>query len=145
MTMLRQPASVLVVIYNENKEFLLLQRKDDSDFWQSVTGGIDHGELSLDTAYRELKEETGIDAKALNLKIKQHNTQNQYEIRPQWRHRYIKGALINTEYVFSICIPNSTPVTLCDEEHTDFIWLSKEDAAKKVWSQSNRKEILAIS
>ncbi|KZN69191.1 dihydroneopterin triphosphate diphosphatase [Pseudoalteromonas luteoviolacea] len=142
--MLRQPASVLVVIYNEEKQFLLLQRKDDSEFWQSVTGGIDSGESSIDTAYRELKEETGIDAKALKLEIKQHNTENHYEIRPQWRHRYVEGAKINTEHVFSICVPNHTEVQLCADEHTDFVWLTQSDAAKKVWSESNRKEILAI-
>ncbi|MCF2856175.1 dihydroneopterin triphosphate diphosphatase [Pseudoalteromonas sp. SMS1] len=143
--MLRQPASVLVVIYNENKQFLLLQRKDDCEFWQSVTGGIDHGESCLETAYRELREETGIDARALNLQIKQHNKQNHYEIRPQWRHRYVEGALINTEHVFSICVPNHIQVTLCAEEHTDFVWLSQADAASKAWSDSNKQEILAIS
>ncbi|OCQ22160.1 dihydroneopterin triphosphate diphosphatase [Pseudoalteromonas luteoviolacea] len=142
--MLRQPASVLVVIYNENRQFLLLQRKDDCEFWQSVTGGIDLGESSIETAYRELKEETGIDAKALNIEIKQHHTENHYEIRPQWRHRYVEGALINTEHVFSVCVPTQIEVKLCDEEHTDFVWLEQTEAAKKVWSDSNRQEILAI-
>ncbi|MBQ4875736.1 dihydroneopterin triphosphate diphosphatase [Pseudoalteromonas luteoviolacea] len=142
--MLRQPLSVLVVIYNQNKQFLILQRKDDPEFWQSVTGGIDRGEEPLTTAYRELKEETGIDAHALGIKIKQHNSINQYEIRPQWRHRYESNAKINSEHVFSVCVPNDVQVTLCDEEHTDYIWLNQQSAANKVWSASNKKEILAI-
>jgi dATP pyrophosphohydrolase len=33
------PVSVLVVIYAEDtKRVLMLQRRDDPDFWQSVTG-----------------------------------------------------------------------------------------------------------
>ncbi|KKE82185.1 dihydroneopterin triphosphate diphosphatase [Pseudoalteromonas luteoviolacea] len=142
--MLRQPISVLVVIYNQDKQFLILQRKDDPDFWQSVTGGVDRGELPLTTAYRELKEETGIDAHALGLKIKCHEVINQYEIRPQWRYRYESNALINCEHVFSVCVPNDVTVTLCEEEHTDYVWLNQPEAADKVWSASNQKEILAI-
>ncbi|WP_247687173.1 dihydroneopterin triphosphate diphosphatase [Pseudoalteromonas luteoviolacea] len=142
--MLRQPFSVLVVIYNQNKQFLLLQRKDDPEFWQSVTGGIDRGEAPLATAYRELKEETGIDAHVLGLEIRSHDVINQYEIRPQWRHRYESSAKINSEHVFSICVPNDIAVKLCAEEHTDYIWLDQKDAANTAWSASNKKEILAL-
>ena len=59
---LRKPFSVLVVIYKKNKDCLLIQRTDDANFWQSVTGGIDEGETPVVTAYRELLEETGIAA-----------------------------------------------------------------------------------
>ncbi|MGO2167308.1 NUDIX domain-containing protein, partial [Pseudoalteromonas sp.] len=78
---LRQPYSVLVVIYKKSKDFLLIQRADDANFWQSVTGGIDEGEKPLETAYRELLEETGIDARALGITIREHHKTNQYAIR----------------------------------------------------------------
>ncbi|MBD1583038.1 dihydroneopterin triphosphate diphosphatase [Pseudoalteromonas sp. S16_S37] len=141
---LRKPISVLVVIYNEAKEFLLIKRADDACFWQSVTGGVELNESLLDTAYRELKEETGIDARALGIEIKDHHSTNQYEIRPCWRHRYVEGAKINTEHVFSICVPSDTQIKLDPNEHTDYQWLTQACAAKKAWSPSNRKEILNI-
>ncbi|PCK30132.1 dihydroneopterin triphosphate diphosphatase [Pseudoalteromonas piscicida] len=144
MSTLRQPISVLVVIYNEHNEFLLLQRADDPSFWQSVTGGIDVGESPLETAYRELKEETGIDAKALGLTIHTHNKTNQYPIRPQWLHRYEPDVTINTEYVFSIQVPSDIPVLLAKDEHISFVWLDKPRACEQVWSPSNRKEIELI-
>lgn len=141
---LRQPYSVLVVIYNKNKDFLLIQRADDANFWQSVTGGIDEGETAITTAYRELLEETGIDARALGLVIREHHKTNQYTIREQWRYRYQADALINTEYVFSICVPDNIAIKLNPNEHTDFIWLPQQQAAEKAWSASNQAEILDL-
>ncbi len=38
------PVSVLVVIYAEDtKRVLMLQRRDDPAFWQSVTGSLEEG------------------------------------------------------------------------------------------------------
>ncbi|TMO61826.1 dihydroneopterin triphosphate diphosphatase [Pseudoalteromonas aurantia] len=142
---LRKPYSVLVVIYNANNEFLLIRRTDDINFWQSVTGGIDEGELPIDTAYRELLEETGIDAKQQDLVITDLEKTHQYEIRPCWRHRYIENAITNTEYVFSICVPNQTQIKLDPNEHTAYKWLPQQAAAALAWSNSNKEEILAIS
>ena len=64
----KNPYSVLVVIYAQNTgRVLMLQRQDDLNFWQSVTGTIEEGEQPLRTAMREVKEETGIDIKEQNL------------------------------------------------------------------------------
>ncbi|MBQ4864237.1 dihydroneopterin triphosphate diphosphatase [Pseudoalteromonas sp. MMG013] len=142
---LRKPYSVLVVIYNTNNEFLLIRRTDDPTFWQSVTGGIDEHETPTQTAYRELKEETGIDALKLGIDIYNHNKTNNYEIRQCWRHRYISNATINTEYVFSICVPIATPIVLDPNEHTAYQWLPQSNAAELAWSDSNKQEILAIT
>ncbi|WP_462163166.1 dihydroneopterin triphosphate diphosphatase [Pseudoalteromonas xiamenensis] len=142
--MLRQPLSVLVVIYKRDGDFLLIQRADDPEFWQSVTGGIEQGEKPIDTAIRELKEETGIDALKLNLSVVQHSHTNSYEIRPQWRYRYAPGNYINTEYVFSVEVPEHITLVLNPSEHTDYIWLPQRLAAQKAWSPSNKKEIIEL-
>lgn len=40
----KRPVSVLVVIYAEDtKRVLMLQQRDDPDFWQSVTGSLEEG------------------------------------------------------------------------------------------------------
>ncbi|MCF6436628.1 dihydroneopterin triphosphate diphosphatase [Pseudoalteromonas sp. MMG022] len=142
---LRQPVSVLVVIYNDAGKFLLIQRADDAEFWQSVTGGVEHNESPLQTAYRELKEETGIDAQALGIEIVDHKRTNHYEIRECWQHRYIAGAKINTEHVFSVCVPSHIEVILDPNEHTQHLWLNQSTAADKAWSSSNAKEIRNIT
>jgi dATP pyrophosphohydrolase len=57
------PESVLVVIHTADLEVLLIERADRPGFWQSVTGSLDRvDEPLLDTAARELFEETGIHA-----------------------------------------------------------------------------------
>jgi 8-oxo-dGTP pyrophosphatase MutT (NUDIX family) len=53
------PESVLVVIYQKNRGFLLLRRKDNG-LWQSVTGSRQREEDLAQTAARELEEETGL-------------------------------------------------------------------------------------
>ena len=74
----KKPESALVVLYDEHHRVLLLQRMDDASFWQSVTGALEEGELPIETAYREVFEETGIDAKSLGLRINNHHKQNKY-------------------------------------------------------------------
>lgn len=40
----KRPESVLVVIYaRQSGRVLMLQRRDDPDFWQSVTGSLEAG------------------------------------------------------------------------------------------------------
>lgn len=47
-------------------EYLLLRRSPEESYgpgiWQVITGGIEAGERSIDTARRELLEETGLNA-----------------------------------------------------------------------------------
>ena len=54
----KQPVSVLVVIYTAKLDVLLLERADHPGYWQSVTGSQEPGETLLETANRELVEET---------------------------------------------------------------------------------------
>ena len=64
----KKPESVLVVIYCQTtNRYLMLQRKDDPLFWQSVTGSMETDELPRQTAIREVLEETGIDIIKENL------------------------------------------------------------------------------
>ena len=61
------PISILVVIFNEKNECLLLKRKDRKNFWQSVTGSIEENESPYEAAKREVEEETGINTKIFHI------------------------------------------------------------------------------
>ena len=56
----KKPVSVLVVIHTPTLDILLLERAQRPGFWQSVTGSQEDGEPLLETARREVAEETGI-------------------------------------------------------------------------------------
>lgn len=139
---LKRPESVLVVLYNEHKEVLVLQRDDDADFWQSVTGSLELNESPVQTAMREVLEETGIDLHHRMFTAQQImdcRQVNQYVIREDWRYRYAKNVTTNFEYVFCAQVPANADIVLT--EHLQFLWLSKTEAIKKVWSNTNKQAI----
>jgi dATP pyrophosphohydrolase len=51
---------VLVVVYTDDAQVLLLRRRSPFEFWQSVTGSLNDGEMPAEAAQRELLEETGL-------------------------------------------------------------------------------------
>ena len=129
------PISVLVVIHAPDLQVLLLERADRPGFWQSVTGSQETGEALMDTARREVREETGLAAAAGELFDWQ--MQNEFEIYQRWRGRYAPGVTHNTEHVFSLQVPAQVPVTLAPLEHLQYIWMPWRDAADKAFSWSN--------
>jgi dATP pyrophosphohydrolase len=133
------PVSVLVVVHTPALEVLLLERADRPGFWQSVTGSQQEGELLRDTAVRELREETGLDAGRYQLT--DWRKQNRFEIYPHWRHRYAPGVTHNTEHVFGLLVPKALEIRLAPEEHLRYEWLPWGEAAQRVFSWSNGQAI----
>lgn len=133
------PESALVVIYDVKGRVLVLQRNDDAGFWQSVTRTLEPSEVPVQTALREVKEETGIDIVANGFDLNDCRTANQYAIRPKWRHRYAPECKFNTEYVFTVCVSGDEKIELT--EHLSFQWLTKSKAMEKVWSETNKLAI----
>lgn len=135
----KRPESVLVVLYNEHAQVFVMQRDDDPDFWQSVTGTLEPDESPLQTAYREVAEETGIVLQPDDFPIHDCRITNQYTIRKQWLHRYPPNTVYNFEYVFCAQVPANAIITLT--EHTAYAWLDKTAAIEKVWSSTNAAAI----
>ncbi|WP_354001642.1 dihydroneopterin triphosphate diphosphatase [Caenimonas aquaedulcis] len=137
------PQSVLVVIHTPARDVLLIHRADAAGYWQSVTGAKDRDDESFeDCATREVREETGIDARKGILT--DWGIENVYDIYPRWLHRYAPGVTRNTEHVFGLCVPDGTAVTLNAREHTDFRWLPWREAADACFSPSNAEAILLL-
>ena len=143
-TPFKTPRSTLVVIHTAKQEVLLIERADRPGYWQSVTGSQEAGESLAQTATREVKEETGIDATLSGLTLTDWQQNNVYEIYPIWRHRYAPDTTHNTEHVFGLQLPDRMNVTLHKGEHLQFAWLPVEKAASLCFSTSNRDAILEL-
>ena len=132
--------SVLVVVHTAQREVLLLERATRPDAWQSVTGSLERAdEPPAAAARRELREETGLEARSQDLR--DWKLAYTFEIFPEWRHRFVAGTTHNTEHVFSIELPGTVAVALAPEEHVASLWLPWNVAAAKCFSWSNRDAI----
>jgi dATP pyrophosphohydrolase len=133
----RRPESVLIVIYTDGGEFLLLERRRPLGFWQSVTGSLEWGEFADSAARREVVEETGIVQGVLvNLQWTQV-----YEILPAFGKVYAPGITRNLEHAFSLRLTQRVAVTLSDSEHVQYRWASGSDAVETASSSTNRAVI----
>ena len=136
----KHPVSVLVVIYAQDTgRVLMLQRRDDVDFWQSVTGSQEPGESREDTARREVWEETGIDINAGQFTLVDCQRHIEFEIFAHFRHRYAPGTTHNREHWFTLALPTERDIVL--SEHLAFRWLVPAEAAALTKSWSNRQAI----
>ncbi|OYW39046.1 MAG: dihydroneopterin triphosphate diphosphatase [Hydrogenophilales bacterium 12-61-10] len=133
------PVSVLVIIHTADGQVLILERADAPGLWQSVTGSQDAGETLEQTAIREVREETGLDASQFSLT--DWGIENRYAIFERWLHRYAPGVTHNTEHVFGLCLPGVMPVTLAPREHLQYCWLPRDEAAERCFSPSNAAAI----
>lgn len=143
------PESVLVVIYRDDGQVLLVRRTvpapEGVAFWQSVTGSKDfESESWHDTAVREVREETGIDALAEGCVLQDWNLENIYAIYPEWQHRYAPGVWHNRERVWGLRVPSYMPVFLNPREHTAHAWHDWRAAAQQCYSASNAEAILLL-
>ena len=138
------PRSVLVVIHTPDLQVLMMERAGWKDFWQSVTGSVaSEAEPLRDTAVREVREETGLDATLYELL--DWGVENRFEIFKKHQSRYAPGVTHNLEHVFSLALPEPLAVALDPAEHLSYKWLPWREAAALTLSWTNRDAILALA
>lgn len=136
----KNPHSILAVIYAQNSgRVLMLQRRDDPSFWQSVTGSLESGESPYQAAVREVKEETGIDIAAQHLSLINCNARIKFEIFPHFRYKYAPHVTHCTEYPFLLALPQECEPRL--SEHLAYQWLDARQAAALTKSPNNAQAI----
>ena len=137
------PRSVLVVIHTPDLQVLMMERAAWPGFWQSVTGSLDHQDEPLrETAVREVREETGLDAERYVLSDWKQS--NHFDIFLRHQSRYAPGVTRNQEHIFSLELPATMDVVLSSNEHLQYRWLPWKEAAQLTPSWTNRDAILAL-
>ena len=135
MSHYRRAESVLVVVYTDGGDALLLKRSQPFEFWQSVTGSLQPDETHAAAADRELAEETGLRDEGT---MTYTGISRQFVIDPRWRNRFAPGVVENVEYEYRYRIAGRTTVQLSTQEHSDMVWLPVSEAVDRVWSWTNK-------
>lgn len=117
----------------------MLERTQPRDFWQSVTGSLGWFEGPRQAALREVKEETGLDARG---QLIDFGVTNRFPIHEQWRTRYHPEVRWNTERVYGLLLPMNLSVRVNASEHIRYQWVPKEVAIKMASSTTNREAII---
>ena len=122
-----------VVLFNSDK-FLLLQHNNKDGrvegHWDLPKGHVESGEEEIDTALRELKEETDIDDAEIIPNFKQFID-----------YKISKGSVpVSKKVVFFLAITRVWDVSL-SSEHQNFVWMNFEEAIERL-TYDNAKNIL---
>ena len=132
--------SVLVVIYTKDtNRVLMLQRQDDPDFWQYVTGTIESGETPKKTAIRELWEEVRLEISKNSTALFDCNESIEFEIFPHFRYKYAPNITHCKEYWF-LCEMEKEFIPVLSE-HLAYQWVSPEQAIQMTKSSNNAEAI----
>ncbi|MGZ3699103.1 MAG: NUDIX hydrolase, partial [Bdellovibrionota bacterium] len=97
-------------------------------FWQPVTGGVEPGESFEAAALREAREETGFAFGG-----QPEDLGYTFEFESQW------GAA--TEETFALQAPGASEPTLDPSEHSEYAWMSPEQALERTQFESNREAL----
>ena len=140
---MRAPIQILAIPYkieNGIPTYCVLHRSD-CDQWQFIAGGGEDNETPEEAAKREIWEEGGISVE--NIIPLKSMCYVPADIFPR-RHLYNwpKNLYVVPEYAFGFeCIDDIT----VSHEHTECIWLSYEEAKKKVHWDSNKTALYELN
>ena len=123
----RRPESVLVLVFTDGRDVLLLKRSRPFEFWQSVTGSLRAFESHTEAAARELAEETGLaDEGALTFT----GVSRQFVIDRRWRNRFAPGIAENVEYEYHYRLAHTVAVSPSADEHSESAWMPTRSATR---------------
>ena len=136
-----KPFTALVCLFRtcpiRGREHLVLLRSLASGgFWQGVTGTSEEGETPLQTASREVREETGLEP----LSIKELGFSHTFSLPPSLAYKFAPGTREIKETCFMGEVPFGANVLL-SSEHSEFRWLPFEEALALIHWETNRHAV----
>lgn len=140
---MRAPFQILAIPYrttNNTPEFCVFHRSD-IDQWQFIAGGGEDDETPVQAAKREISEESGVDAdNIIELKSMCYIPT---DIFPRLHfYNWPEDTYVVPEYAFGFECADEIELS---REHTEFLWLTYEDAYAKLKWDSNRTALYELN
>jgi 8-oxo-dGTP pyrophosphatase MutT (NUDIX family) len=141
---MRLPIQLECIIFRQNKEryeFLMLKRiQSRGGFWQPITGGFETKDKSmLAGAYREIKEEAGINKKDV---VRAIENIYYYELDADVP---VKGNLTKVkEYAFAFEVKPDLKISIGEnlyDEHDEYKWATFDEALKLLKWEGNKEAL----
>lgn len=127
---------VKVVVHDGDRVLLLHRRPERGGFWQPITGSIEQGESAMETARREIVEETGRGADPVSLGITQS-----FMIESQFLASRFPSPIIASEVGFMTGFDSKLPIRLDPEEHDEYGWFTFGEAYEKIQWTDDREAL----
>ena len=124
-----------LVIINNQSEIFTGRRLDNTKAWQMPQGGIDDNEIPLETAYREMSEETGIQKRKVAL-LKQSKLWYRYDLPQEIQSKFWGGKFRGQSqkwFLFKfIGINSDINIETKYPEFSDWRWSKKTDMLNSI-------------
>ncbi|HEX2059799.1 MAG TPA: lipoyl(octanoyl) transferase LipB [Thermoanaerobaculia bacterium] len=128
---------IKVLVHDDARVLLLHRRPERGNFWQPVTGSIEDGEAPIDTARRELVEETGHATEPASLDLTQS-----FMIESQYLEaKGYTSPIIASEIGFRATLDSRLPIRVDPEEHDDWGWFTFAEAYERIRWTDDREAL----
>ena len=127
---------VKVVVHDGDRVLLLHRRPERGNYWQPITGSIEDGESPLDTARRELREETGHSGEPEPLDLSQS-----FLIESHFLESRHPAPIIASEVAYAAALDSRLPLRLDAAEHDTFGWFTLAEARERIRWTDDREAL----
>jgi len=127
---------VKILVHDGERVLLLHRRPERGNFWQPITGSIEEGELPIDTARRELIEETGHSGEPEPIDLEQS-----FMIESHFLESKYPPPIIASEIGFVVEVPRGMPVRMDAAEHDHFGWFTFAEAYERIRWTDDREAL----
>lgn len=127
---------VKVLVHDDDRILLLHRKPERGNFWQPITGSIEEGEQPLETARRELVEETGNPANPEELGITQS-----FMIESAYLATRYPAPIIASEIGYVAALDSKLPIRIDPTEHDTWGWFTFAEAYERIRWPDDREAL----
>ncbi len=127
---------VKVMVHDDHRVLLLHRRPERGNFWQPITGAIEPGETPIETARREITEETGNHAEPEELGLQQS-----FLIESHYLEARLTPPVIASEIGFVTQMSADARIQMDSAEHDAFGWFPFAEAYEKIRWTDDREAL----